>query len=72
MSALQEPYHTLESHYLLQSRWRNMREDRIDIGDGREITYSYVETPRAVFIVPLRTMATSFSSANTGIRCAIG
>ena len=53
MSALQEPYRTLDSRYLLRSRWRTMREDRIDIGGGREISYSYVETPRAVFVVPL-------------------
>ena len=53
MTAADEPYRTLESRYLLRSRWRSMREDRLDIGNGRQITYSYVETPRAVFVVPL-------------------
>ncbi len=50
-----EPYRTVESRYLLKSPWRNFREDRVDIGNGREITYSYVETPQAVFVVPLTT-----------------
>ncbi len=47
------PYRTLESRYLFQSGWRSFREDRVDIGDGREITYTYAETPQAVFVVPL-------------------
>ncbi len=48
-----EPYRTVQSRYLLQSKWRNFREDRVDIGGGREIGYSYAEVPRAVFVVPL-------------------
>lgn len=47
------PYRTLETRYLLKSPWRSFREDRVDIGEGREITYSYAEVPRAVFVVPL-------------------
>lgn len=47
------PYRTVESRYLMESPWRNFREDRVDIGAGRKITYSYVETPQAVFVVPL-------------------
>ena len=50
-----QPYRTLQSRYLLQSPWRNFREDRVDIGGGREISYSYAETPQAVFVVPLTT-----------------
>ncbi len=48
-----QPYETLDSQYLLQSPWRNFREDRLDIGQGRVIRYSYAETPPAVFVVPL-------------------
>lgn len=48
-----EPYQTLSSHYLLQSRWRSFREDVVAIGEERTIRYSYAEVPRAVFVVPL-------------------
>lgn len=48
-----EPYRTLEHRYLLQSRWRSFRDDRVDIGNERVINYSYAEVPRAVFVVPL-------------------
>lgn len=48
-----EPYVTLDTRYLLQSRWRSFREDKVDIGKNHVITYSYVEVPRAVFVVPL-------------------
>ena len=48
-----EPYRTLETRYLLQNCWRNFREDVVDIGGGRQITYSYAEVPPAVFVVPL-------------------
>ncbi len=48
-----EPYRTLEQRYLLQSKWRSFREDQVDIGSGKIITYSYAEVPRAVFVVPL-------------------
>lgn len=48
-----QPYHTLHSRYLFESKWRSFREDRVDIGRGREITYSYAEMPRAAYVVPL-------------------
>lgn len=48
-----QPYKTLNNRYLLQSKWRSMREDMVDIGNGKIISYSYVEVPRAVFVVPL-------------------
>lgn len=48
-----KPYRTVESRYLLKSPWRNFREDTVDIGNGRSISYSYVEVPRAAFVVPL-------------------
>jgi ADP-ribose pyrophosphatase len=51
--SLAEPYRTLATHYLSQNRWRNFREDVVDIGGGRQINYSYAEVPAAVFVVPL-------------------
>lgn len=48
-----QPYRTLETRYLFKSPWRSFREDRVDIGQGREVTYSYAEVPRAAFVVPL-------------------
>jgi len=48
-----QPYRTLESRYITQTKWRSLREDRLEIGAGREISYSYLEIPRAVFVVPL-------------------
>ncbi len=53
--AAELPYRTLEARYLLKTRWRSFREDRVDIGQGRQITYSYVEVPRAAYVVPLTT-----------------
>lgn len=50
-----QPYRTVESRYLLESPWRSFRQDRVDIGGGRQITYSYAEIPQAVFVVPLTT-----------------
>lgn len=48
-----EPFRTLDYEYLLQSPWRNLRADRLDIGNGREIKYTYLEVPKAVYVVPL-------------------
>lgn len=48
-----EPFRLLDSQYLLQTPWRNFRIDRIDIGGGKEISYSYVEVPTAVYVVPV-------------------
>lgn len=48
-----QPYHTLQSRYLFESKWRSFREDQVDIGGGREIAYSYAEVPRAIYVVPL-------------------
>jgi ADP-ribose pyrophosphatase len=47
------PWTTLDSTYLLRSPWRDVRRDRVRLHSGREIDYSYVETPEAVFVVPL-------------------
>ncbi len=50
-----QPYRTVSSRYITQTPWRSLREDRLEITSGREITYSYLEIPRAVFVVPLTT-----------------
>jgi ADP-ribose pyrophosphatase len=47
------PYTTLTSRYLWQSRWYNVRQDQLRAGDGSELTYTVVETPGAVWIVPV-------------------
>jgi ADP-ribose pyrophosphatase len=43
----------LDSEYLLRSPWRNVRQDRVRLHSGNEVTYSYLETAEAVFVVPL-------------------
>ncbi len=51
--AASTPYQTLSSRYLWQSRWYNLRQDRIRTPDGSEGTYTIVEHPGAVWVVPL-------------------
>lgn len=48
-----DPLKTLHSRYLFESPWRSFRLDRLDIGNGCEIDYTYSETPDAVFLVPM-------------------
>lgn len=50
---MSEPWAILGSEYLQRSPWRNVRVDRVRIHTGDEITYTYLETPPAVWIVPL-------------------
>lgn len=47
------PWETLGTEMLLVSPWRSFRRDRVRLHSGAEIAYSYVETPAAVWIVPL-------------------
>jgi ADP-ribose pyrophosphatase len=47
------PYQTLSRHYLWQSRWYSVRQDRLRAGDGKELTYMVIEKPEAVWIVPV-------------------
>jgi ADP-ribose pyrophosphatase len=49
----QHPYTTLSSHYVWQSRWYNVRQDQLRAPDGSEFTYTIIEKPRAVWIVPV-------------------
>jgi ADP-ribose pyrophosphatase len=43
----------LDSEYVWQSRWYNLRQDRLRTQDGHEFTYTIVEHPGAVWVVPV-------------------
>jgi ADP-ribose pyrophosphatase len=45
----------LGTEYLLRSPWRDVRVDQLRLHTGDEISYSYLETADAVFVVPLTT-----------------
>jgi ADP-ribose pyrophosphatase len=49
------PWEVLGSEYLLETPWRNLRQDRVRTHHGAEIVYSYLETTEAAFVVPLTT-----------------
>ena len=46
-------YTRLKSRYLWQSHWYNVRQDRLRAPDGQELTYTVIEKPAAVWVVPL-------------------
>jgi ADP-ribose pyrophosphatase len=48
-------WQTLSTRFLWQSRWYNLRQDRLRAPDGHEFTYTFVDHPGAVWIVPLTT-----------------
>jgi ADP-ribose pyrophosphatase len=48
-----DPYTTLSSRYVWQSRWYNVRQDQLRAPDGSEFSYTIIEKPRAVWIVPV-------------------
>ncbi len=50
---MSKPWQTLGTVLLWESKWYNLRQDRVRIHTGDEITYTYQEHPGAVFIVPL-------------------
>ena len=43
----------IDSKYLWRSRWYNLRQDRLRAPGGDEFTYTLVEHPGAVWVVPL-------------------
>ena len=49
----ESPYQTLSSRYLWTSRWYNLRQDEIVTPDGSRQTYTVVEHPGAVWVVPV-------------------
>ncbi len=44
---------TLESRYLWQSKWYSLRQDRLRTPQGYEFTYTIVDHPGAVWVVPI-------------------
>ncbi len=42
-----------KTEYLFESRWYNLRHDHVELPGGKEISYTYVEHPGAVVIVPV-------------------
>jgi ADP-ribose pyrophosphatase len=46
-------WQTLESRYLWQSQWYNLRQDRLRTPQGEEYNYTIVEHPGAVWVVPV-------------------
>jgi ADP-ribose pyrophosphatase len=46
-------WNLLGYQYLFQSQWFNLRQHKIQIINNKELTYTYVEHPGAVFIVPI-------------------
>lgn len=49
----QRPYTTISRRYLWRSRWYNVRQDRLRGESGDELTYTVVEKPPAVWVVPV-------------------
>ncbi len=47
------PYTTLASRYVWRSRWYSLRQDEIRTPDGSKGTYTVVEHPGAVWVVPV-------------------
>ena len=43
----------IDSKYLWRSRWYNLRQDRLRAPGGDEFTYTLVEHPGAVWVVPI-------------------
>lgn len=46
-------YKRLSSRYLWQSRWYNVRQDQLRAADGAELTYTVIEKPDAVWVLPV-------------------
>ena len=46
-------WQTLDSCFLWQSRWYNLRQDRVRTEAGHEFTYTLVDHPGAVWAVPV-------------------
>jgi len=46
-------WRTVESRLLWESRWYNLRQDRVRTASGHEFTYTVVDHPGAVWVVPV-------------------
>lgn len=51
--AQESPYTTVASRYVWESRWYNLRQDQLRAADGSEFTYTVIEKPGAIWIVPV-------------------
>lgn len=48
-------WETLDSRYLWQSQWYNLRQDRLRTPESGEFTYTLVDHPGAAWVVPVTT-----------------
>jgi ADP-ribose pyrophosphatase len=46
-------WETINSRLLWESRWYNLRQDRVRTQDGHEFTYTIIDHPGAVWVVPI-------------------
>jgi ADP-ribose pyrophosphatase len=46
-------WETLDSRYLWKSQWYNLRQDRLRTPSGHKFTYTFVDHPGAVWVVPV-------------------
>ena len=46
-------WETLDSHVVWQSRWYGLRQDRLVTPTGHEFTYTFIDHPGAVWVVPV-------------------
>ena len=46
-------WETLKTEYLWQSQWYNLRQDHLRTPEGHEFTYTVVDHPGAVWVVPV-------------------
>jgi ADP-ribose pyrophosphatase len=46
-------WQTLDSHFVWRSRWYNLRQDRVRTQTGHEFTYTLVDHPGSVWVVPV-------------------
>ncbi|WP_324392555.1 NUDIX hydrolase [Aggregatilinea sp.] len=49
----ERPYRTLSSRMLWQSKWYSLRQDELADRSGERLTYTVVEKPDAVWIIPV-------------------
>jgi ADP-ribose pyrophosphatase len=47
------PYKVIASEHLWRSHWYSLRQDRLRATDGSEVTYTVVDKPAAVWVVPV-------------------
>jgi ADP-ribose pyrophosphatase len=46
-------WETLEKRYLWQSEWYSLRQDQLRTPEGHEFTYTFIDHPGAVWVVPV-------------------